>query len=77
MTADGKAPAAGQLHHNPDLAATFRQLAEHGAAKGAHGSGIESMLQASPNRSTRIVLQSPFCFIGNFGTSSNWQFVNA
>lgn len=34
MTADGKPPAAGQLQRNPDLAATFRRLAEHGAAKG-------------------------------------------
>ena len=34
MTADGKPPAAGQLQHNRDLAATFRRLAEHGAAKG-------------------------------------------
>lgn len=34
MTADGKPPAAGQLQRNLDLAATFRRLAEHGAAKG-------------------------------------------
>jgi hypothetical protein len=34
MTADGKAPAAGQLQRNPDLAATFRRLAQHGAAQG-------------------------------------------
>jgi gamma-glutamyltranspeptidase len=34
MTADGKPPAAGQLQRNRDLAATFRRLAEHGAAKG-------------------------------------------
>ena len=33
-TAEGKAPAAGQLMRNPDLAATFRRLAEHGASKG-------------------------------------------
>jgi gamma-glutamyltranspeptidase len=37
MTADGKPPAAGQLQRNPDLAATFRRLAEHGAAKGEAG----------------------------------------
>lgn len=33
-TAEGKAPKAGQLHRNPDLAATFRCLAESGASKG-------------------------------------------
>jgi gamma-glutamyltranspeptidase/glutathione hydrolase len=33
-TAEGKAPAAGQLMRNADLAATFRRLAEHGAARG-------------------------------------------
>jgi gamma-glutamyltranspeptidase/glutathione hydrolase len=33
-TAEGKAPVAGQIMKNEDLAATFRRLAEHGAAKG-------------------------------------------
>lgn len=31
---DGKAPRAGQLQKNADLAATFRSLAEHGAEQG-------------------------------------------
>ena len=32
---DGQAPRAGQLHRNPDLGATFRSLARHGALEGA------------------------------------------
>ena len=31
---DGQGPKAGQLHRNPDLAATFRKLAQEGAQKG-------------------------------------------
>lgn len=31
---NGKAPQAGQLQKNPDLAATFRSLGEHGAEEG-------------------------------------------
>lgn len=34
----GGAPKAGQLMRNEDLAATFRSLAAHGAAKGAPSS---------------------------------------
>lgn len=34
LTADGKAPVAGQIQKNPDLAATFRRLSSEGAAKG-------------------------------------------
>jgi gamma-glutamyltranspeptidase/glutathione hydrolase len=30
----GSGPKAGQLWKNPDLAATYRRVAEHGAAKG-------------------------------------------
>ena len=33
-TKDGKAPKAGQLHRNADLAATFRSVAENGALEG-------------------------------------------
>ncbi len=42
MTPDGKAPAAGQLQRNPDLGATFRRLAEHGAFKGAATTDTDS-----------------------------------
>ena len=31
---DGQGPKAGQLHRNPDLAATFRKLGQEGAQKG-------------------------------------------
>lgn len=31
---DGKPPRAGQLQRNPDLAATFRGVAERGALEG-------------------------------------------
>ena len=31
---DGKAPKAGQLQKNADLAATFKSIAEHGAEQG-------------------------------------------
>jgi gamma-glutamyltranspeptidase/glutathione hydrolase len=40
---NGAAPRAGQLWRNPDLAATLRRVAEHGAAKGAAG-GVEQPL---------------------------------
>ena len=33
-TKDGKAPKAGQIHRNADLAATFRSVAENGALEG-------------------------------------------
>ena len=33
-TADGKAPRAGQLQRNADLATTFKALAEKGASEG-------------------------------------------
>ncbi len=35
LGADGRAPRAGQLQRNPDLAATFRAVAQHGALEGA------------------------------------------
>lgn len=33
-TEAGNAPQAGQIQRNPDLAATFRAVAEHGAHQG-------------------------------------------
>ena len=35
MSANGRPPRAGQLQRNPDLAKTFRSVAEHGALEGA------------------------------------------
>ena len=35
MGADGRPPRAGQLQRNPDLAETFRSVAERGALEGA------------------------------------------
>ena len=35
LGADGRPPRAGQLQRNPDLAKTFRAVAEHGALEGA------------------------------------------
>lgn len=35
LGANGRAPRAGQLQRNPDLAATFRAVAQHGALEGA------------------------------------------
>jgi len=34
LTANGCAPAAGEIQKNPHLGATFRSLAEHGALEG-------------------------------------------
>lgn len=34
LTPDGRAPAAGEIQRNPDLGATFRSLAKHGALEG-------------------------------------------
>jgi hypothetical protein len=34
ITEEGSGPKPGQIWRNPDLAATFRRLAEHGASKG-------------------------------------------
>lgn len=43
-TEEGSGPKPGQVWRNADLAATFRRLAEHGAAKGA---GAQRMLLAA------------------------------
>lgn len=44
LTREGNTPKYGELFRNPDLAATFRTLAEHGASEGrvaaqAYGAG--------------------------------------
>lgn len=43
----GGAPSAGQLMHNRDLGATFRQLAEHGAAAGFYTGRIADAIAAA------------------------------
>lgn len=39
LTAEGKAPCAGEVWRNPQLAATYRRIAQDGAAQGAHSLG--------------------------------------
>jgi gamma-glutamyltranspeptidase / glutathione hydrolase len=44
---DGKAPAAGQLFRNPDLAATLRRIGEHGRDGFYKGATAQAMLKLS------------------------------
>ncbi|CAM2010198.1 gamma-glutamyltransferase [Acanthopleuribacter pedis] len=43
FTIDGKAPAKGQIFRNPELAATYRQIAEQGAAAFYQGELADAM----------------------------------
>ncbi|KAF6255728.1 gamma-glutamyltranspeptidase [Scenedesmus sp. NREL 46B-D3] len=50
-TEEGSGPKPGQVWRNADLAATFRRLAEHGAAKGFYsGSVAEAVVAAVQSR---------------------------
>ncbi|BDA50498.1 Glutathione hydrolase proenzyme [Coccomyxa sp. Obi] len=44
LTPDGRAPAAGEIQRNPDLAATFRSLAKHGALEGFYRGRIAAAI---------------------------------
>lgn len=54
---DGRPPRAGQLQRNPDLAATFRCVAQHGALEGALPAlAAESELVAPKSLVTPMIL---------------------
>lgn len=55
FTIDGRAPRAGEMWHNPNLAATLESIAEHGRDafySGAIGETIASFLQSQGNPMT-------------------------
>ncbi|KAF8057757.1 ywrD [Scenedesmus sp. PABB004] len=47
VDAAGRGPAPGQLWRNPDLAATYRRLGEHGAARGFYSGPVADAIVAA------------------------------
>jgi len=58
LTPDGRAPRAGERKPNPELAATFRRLAKHGARKGFYSGPIaEAIVAATSARGGVLALE--------------------
>ncbi|CAN5784125.1 gamma-glutamyltransferase [soil metagenome] len=69
LTADGAAPEAGSIHKNPDLAQTFRTIAEQGSDALYHGAIGEDLVATVQNPQT--VDNPPFTVRGQTMTMAD------